>query len=100
MERAYYDAPRADSYGSVTGLLRQSGKHSKDIRRFLSEQDAYTLHADVRRRFPRRKTLTLGINDLWQADLVDLSCLATSNDGIKYLFTCIDVLSKYGRVAF
>ena len=101
MRDAYYDLGRADSYGSIAGVLRQASNDEtvSDARRFLSEQEAYTLHADVRRRFPRRKTLSFGLNDLWQADLVDLSRLSKTNDGFKYLFTCIDVLSKYGRVA-
>ena len=60
----------------------------------MSNQDAYTLHTDVRRRFPHRKTLAFGKDDLWQADLVDLSSLASTNDGFRYLLTAIDVLSK------
>ena len=36
-------------------------------------------------RFPRRKTYSKGIADLFQIDLVDLSNLATFNDGMRYL---------------
>ena len=96
MHSSYYDPIAPDSFGSAVGLQRQTkGHHSPvDIRRFLAQQDAYTLHADVKRRFPRRKTLALAMNDLWQADLVDLSSLASSNDGHRYLLIRIDVLSK------
>ena len=98
MDKIYYDLPRADSYGSISGLKRQTkGKNIDSVRDFLSRQDAYTLHAEVRRRFPRRKTLAFGINDLWQADIVDLSSLASTNDNYRYLLTAIDVLSKVGR---
>jgi len=111
MESIYYTANLPDSFGSADGLKRQflgsngaerspeGFKPIREIKDFLSRQDAYTLHRTVRRRFPRRKTLALGINDLWQADLVDLSSLAKSNDGYRYLFTCIDVISKIGRIA-
>ena len=100
MENAYYDVPRADSYGSFAGVERQNKTLKRnDIDKFLSEQDAYTLHANVRRRFKRRKTLAFRIDDLWQADLVDLSRISSSNDGFRYLLTSIDVLSKYARVA-
>jgi hypothetical protein len=45
-------------------------------------------------RFPRRRTYSKGIADLYQIDLADLSNLAPFNDGMRYLLTCIDVFSK------
>ena len=39
-----------------------------------------------------------GIDVQWQADLADVSWLASKNDGIKYLLTCIDIFSKYAWV--
>ena len=93
----YYDLKRADSYGSAAGLKRQS-KLNK-VNDFLMKQDAYTLHRNLKRRFKRRKTYVPGIDHLWQMDLVDLSSLSRYNDGYRYLLTCIDVFSKYGRVA-
>jgi hypothetical protein len=57
-------------------------------------QDAYTLHKPVRKRFRRRRTYSKGINDLFQADLADMSALARQNDGNRYILTCIDVFSK------
>jgi hypothetical protein len=39
-----------------------------------------------------------GIDHQWQADLVDVSRLSKENDGIKFLLTVIDVLSKYAWV--
>jgi len=98
METLYYTPPLPDSFGSVAGLHRQHGKKRKVID-FLTKQDAYTLHRDIKRRFPRRKTLAFGIDDLWQADLVDLSSLSRDNDGYRYILTCIDVFSKFARVA-
>ncbi|GFS40170.1 putative uncharacterized transposon-derived protein F54H12.3 [Nephila pilipes] len=46
----------------------------------------------------KRPTLSYGINDLWQCDLVDLQHLARYNNGFKYLLTIIDVFSKYAYV--
>jgi len=99
LESVYYTPAEPGSFSSVNNLRRQNLKLSKkDASKFLSRQDAYTLHRDVVRKFPRRKTLAFGINDLWQADLVDLSSLMRYNDGYRYLLTAIDVLTKYGRV--
>ena len=37
-----------------------------------------------------------GINDQWQADLVDVSSLASSNDKHTFILTVIDGFSKVG----
>ena len=37
-----------------------------------------------------------GIDEIWSADLVDMSSFAKGNNGIKFLLTVIDVFSKYG----
>jgi len=39
--------------------------------------------------------ITRGINDLWQADLVEMGAFSKSNDGYQYLLTVIDTFSKY-----
>lgn len=54
------------------------------------------LHAPARRRYPRRRVIVRGFDDLWQADLVDMQPHARINKGFKYILTVIDVLSKYG----
>ena len=38
------------------------------------------------------------IDDIWAADLVDMSSLSRSNRGYKFLLTVIDVYSKYGWI--
>ena len=84
------------SFGSVRNLQRYSGRSEHEIKKFLRSQDAYTLHKSRRVRFPRRKTYSKGIGDLFQIDLVDLSSLSSFNDGMRYLLTCIDISSKRG----
>lgn len=53
------------------------------------------LHKQVRKNFERRKVILKGIDDLWQADLVEMCSLAQSNDGYKYILMVIDCFSKY-----
>lgn len=53
------------------------------------------LHRPARRNFPRRKVRILGIDDLWQADLVEMIPYASVNGKHKYLLTVIDTFSKY-----
>ena len=95
MDRIYYDAGEPGSFSGVQKLSMYSGNNLKTTRDFLSRQPAYTLHAPARRRFPRRKTFSKGINDLFQADIADMSNVSRYNDGYRYLLTCIDVFSKF-----
>ena len=66
----------------------------KIVAEWLSEHDAYTLHKPARRHFRRRLVIVGSLRQQWQADLVDLSNLKNDNDGMKFLFTVIDVFSK------
>ena len=52
----------------------------------------------VRRRFEKRHVFAKQIDDIWAADLVDMSSFSRSNKGYKFLLTVIDVYSKYGWI--
>ena len=53
------------------------------------------LHKPARKRYPRRRVTLKGIDDLWQADLVEMIPYARFNGGYKYLLTVIDCFTKY-----
>src|SRR5437870_3169280 len=85
--------------GSFRNSIRRRVKVDDDTaRKWLMGQNAYTLHKQSRSKFRRRRTIAKSINELWQADLVDMSLLSNENDSNRYLLTCIDVFSKYARV--
>lgn len=54
------------------------------------------LHRSARKRFQTRRTVTTGIGDLYQADLVDMIKLSKFNKGFKYYLAVIDTFSKMG----
>ena len=85
------------SFGGVTSLTRAlKGKVKKnDIKKWLEMKDSYTLHKPARYNFSRNRVIVGGLNEQFQADLVDMQSLSELNDGYKYLLTCIDVFSKY-----
>lgn len=56
------------------------------------------LHAQARKNFHRRRVVMKGIDDLWQADLVEMGNYSTFNKGYRYLLTVIDTFSKYAWV--
>ena len=95
MEQVYYVPEAAGSFTSVRNLAKYSSSTLKNARDFLESQDAYTLHKPVRRKFPRRKTISLGVDHIWQLDLADLTLIARHNDNYKFVLTCIDCYSRY-----
>jgi len=98
----YYTPKHAASYGGIRAVQREVNKKKKTklqpVQKWLSQQDTYTLHKPVRYKFQRRRVIVGGIDHQWQADLVDVSRLSKYNKGIKFLLTCIDVLSKHAWV--
>lgn len=57
--------------------------------------EARELHRPVIKKFPKRKIVTLGIDDLWAADLVIMNRFTSENDGYKYMLNVIDTFSKF-----
>ena len=60
LQLRYYDPKRVGSYGGVAALRKVVPK--QDVERWLSKQDAYTLHKPVRRHFKRRCVVVGGPN--------------------------------------
>lgn len=50
----------------------------------------------ARKNFHRRQVLQKDIDDLWQADLMDMHNISKSNNNFKYILVIIDTFSKYG----
>lgn len=95
LEKYYYDVKNPASFGGILKLSKATGLPIGKIKTWLMTQDAYTLHKPVRYKFKRRKVLSYGIGELIECDLTDLSKLSRYNKGMKYLFTAIDVFTKY-----
>ena len=90
----YYDASKTGSFGGVKAFAKASGISTKEAKEFLKNQAVYTLHKPIRKNFKTRKTIALGIDELWQVDLVDLQKFRRQNRAYNYILTCVDVFSK------
>ena len=95
LSNVYYDPTHPESFGSVAKLVKASKNKKKNVEEWLSSQNTYTLHKQVRKRFPRNPYTVTNIDDVWEMDLVDLSSLAKYNDKFKYLLNVIDIFSRY-----
>ena len=98
LEHIYY-APETGFVGinQLQRRLKEKGVQvpQKQVKDFLQKQLTYTLHKPVRHKFPTRKVYVNGIDDQWQADIVDMIAFAKHNDDYKYILTVIDCLSKF-----
>ena len=80
-------------------VRRISGlKHRMGLGIDWSNQLANELLKPVLRRFDKRTVFAKQVDDIWTADLVDISSFSKSNQGYKYLLTVIAVFSKYGWI--
>ena len=99
-DKIYYNPSHPASYGSAHSLKRSLHKKASkaDVQNWLRGQESYTLHKNVTYKFPRRRVIVGGMNDQWQADLIDMSAYSKQNKDVKFLLTVIDVFSKFAWV--
>lgn len=95
----YFSPEKPSSFGSPFRLFKAASEvNSKisleDVEKWLSKQPAYTLHRDLRTKFPRRKVIVNGMRIQYQADLLDISPISRENDRNRYLLTVIDCFSR------
>ena len=100
MEGHYYSPKSPASFTSASAIKKSTDTAASlpVIQNWLNDQETYSIHRPVKRKFRRRRVVVSGIDDQWQADLADLSNRADQNDGYKFLLGCIDVFSKYAWV--
>lgn len=97
MEAQYFNPQHEASFSGARNLIRvNKNKISRDhVNEWLSQHDAYTLHKTIHRKFPRLYYDVDAIDQVWEADLIQLSSLKNYNDSVSYILVVIDVLSKY-----
>jgi Integrase core domain len=95
IKKFYSNLARPAGFSSVDKLVKASKQSKARVSQFLTTQDSYTLHKPVRKRFPRNPYTVTNIDDLWEADLVDVNSYSKHNKGVKFLLNVIDTFSKY-----
>lgn len=96
----YTDPAFPNSFSGFSNFYKSLKAVNKDVKKkqvkdVLQKQEAFTLHQPVRKKYVRNKIIVPGIDDTWQADLVDMQAHSKENRGFKYILTVIDVFSKY-----
>ncbi len=101
LHRIYFDPKHPASFKSANkvheavvdeGLQKIGLAH---IQRWLKDQESYSLHKNLTRKFDRLRVVVTGLNDQYDADLADMHKLSKRNDGVTFLLVVIDVFSRY-----
>lgn len=101
LRKTYYDLSKAGAYlgpDKLYGVIKSKGisgigKHK--IRKWLHNQDSYSLRKELRRRFTRTRVIVSGIHDQFDMDLIDVSNIKSQNSGVNFLLVVIDIFSKF-----
>ena len=95
LRETYFNAQHPASFGGVQKLADATQVEPQNVQKWLSQQWTYTLHKPIRKNFQRRKYVARGINEQWQADLVEMQHHSRENHGMRYILFVIDIFSRY-----
>ena len=104
LKKIYCNPKNPSSFEGVDKLYKQAKRDGQfkisksKIKKWLQNQQSYTLHRHVNRNFRRGKVLVEGIDDQFDADLASMADYEKSNDGYKYLLVVIDTFSGYAWI--
>jgi hypothetical protein len=104
LSKIYLNPASPASFQGVDKLyeyVKSEGKYEigkNKIRKWLNNQDSYSVNKHSNKKYKRGRVLVRGIDDQWEADLADVSAYTKENNGYKYLLVVIDVFSRYGWV--
>lgn len=101
LKEIYFDPKNPASFSGPAKLYQFVQKDGKfdisryKIRKWLQQQEPYSLQRPNRLHFKRTPIVVAGIDDQWSADLMDMVKFSDSNNGVKYILVVVDTFSKY-----
>ena len=96
----YFDPKHPASYYGPKKLydaVKSEGKYKiglHRIRKWLQDQETYSLTRGARRKFPRSRVIVEGLDSQFDSDLMDMANISKQNDGYKYILIMIDIFSR------
>ena len=100
----YFNPSHPASFQSPYALfkfVRKDGKYKLTfdvIKKWLNNQESYSLNKNIQRNFQRSRVLVTGIDDQWDTDLISMIPYANDNNGYHYMLCVIDIFSRYAWV--
>ena len=101
----YYDEGSPAGFSTLRKLRSAEVAESKtrkgkpqsvdSTKTLLEEQDSYTLHRQVRKRFARNPYTVTDVRDVLECDKLDVQSYEKYDDNFRYILSVIDVFSKF-----
>jgi hypothetical protein len=103
LNKRYYDPSFPSSFGGINSFYKsiksnKIGISRKDVKEWLSSQEPYTLHRNLKRKFLRPKVIATYKYNMMDFDTGYYEKYGNSNDGYKYFLIGIDILSHFVNV--
>ena len=100
LNRIYSNPKHPGAYAGPMKLKRILQKNGlnvpiKNIKEWILDQDSYSLLRPVKYKFKRPRIIATGIDDLWDADLADVSNISQHNNNFRFWLVVIDVFTRY-----
>jgi hypothetical protein len=95
LQETYFNAQHPASFGGVNKLAKATQIDKVLVQNWLNQQWAYNLHKPAPQKFLRRKYVSRGVDEQWQADLVEMQHYSRVNNGHRYILCVIDIFSRY-----
>lgn len=101
MKSIYYNPKNPASFSGLKKFSNYIKKNSpltissKEIKHWLSNQDVYTTHAPVIRKFKRAKVISGYPRFQYDSDTAYMLRFADDNEGFSYFVTVIDVFTRF-----
>jgi hypothetical protein len=103
LNKIYFDPAHAASFAGPRKLYHAVKKQGYSptfsfIKQWVQDQEAFSIHKPVRRKFPRNKIVVADRDSQWDADLADMQDVKNDNDNVAYLLVIIDLFSRFAWV--
>lgn len=102
LDKIYHDPSSGGGYTTPEKLLKEVQRRGqykrlglRRIKHFLDNRTDYSLYKPLVTKFPTPPVRVSRLNQQFDMDLMDVSRQQSDNDGVRYILTAIDILSKY-----
>ena len=99
LHRIYFDPKHPASFKGANKLyyaVKEDGQYRlplSKIHTWLQNQESFSLHKPVHRKFKRLRVIMSGLHDQYDANLADMQKLKEKIDGVRFLLIIIDMFS-------
>ena len=101
LKNIFYDPRHPASFSGPEKLHYFTQKDGKfklskyQVKKWLQQQEPYSLQRPTRKRFQRAAVNVSGLDDQWDMDLMDMTKYVKENNDMAFVLVVIDIFSKF-----